>query len=117
MSKGEKSYWINSGSYSLLERGFGQILGLGNMVLLLRAVSTEDYGLWIQFLIIVALIEVSRTGLIQNALIRYLSTNEGENRGKINTASIFINICLTSITILLLFGFGKTSSQLFLYRS
>lgn len=101
-SKGEKSYWIKSGSYSLLERVFGQILGFGNMFLLLRAVEKDAYGLWIQFLIIVALIEVSRTGLIQNGLIRYLSTSQEKDQGKINTASIFINVCLTTLTISLL---------------
>jgi lipopolysaccharide exporter len=102
MSKEEKHYWIRSGSYSFLERIFGQILGFANMFLLLRAVSKNEYGLWIQFLIIVALIEVSRTGLIQNALIRYLSTSEEKDKSKINTASIFINVCLTSLTISLL---------------
>lgn len=113
MSKEEKSYWITSGSYSFLERIFGQILGFANMFLLLRAVSKDEYGLWIQFLILVALIEVSRTGLIQNALIRYLSTSEEKERSKINTASIFINICLTSLTILLLLLLAKPAVNYF----
>jgi len=104
MSKEEKSYWVKSGSYALMERVFGQILGFGNMYLLLRAVTEAEYGLWIQFLIIVALIEVSRAGLIQNALIRYLTTSEEKEKGKINTASIIINVGLTlSIIGLLLF--------------
>lgn len=102
MSKGQKSYWIKSGSYALLERIFGQVIGFGNMFMLLRAVSKDEYGLWIQFLIIVALIEVSRTGLIQNALIRYLTTSEEKDQGRINTASVFINVCLTSLTIIIL---------------
>ncbi len=113
MSKKENSYWIKSGSYSILERIFGQILGLGNMVLLLRAVSTDEFGVWIQFLIIVALIEVSRTGLIQNALIRYLSTSKEKDRAKINTASIFINICLTLLTILFLLLLSKPAINYF----
>lgn len=113
MSDEEKSYWIKSGSYSLMERIFGQVLGFANMFLLLRAVSKDDYGIWIQFLIIVALIEVSRTGLIQNALIRYLSTSQEKDRGKINTASIFINICLTSLTIISLLLLAKPAINYF----
>ena len=45
MASKEKAYWIKSGSYSLLERVIGQILGFGNMFLLLRAVSEHEYGL------------------------------------------------------------------------
>lgn len=107
MSQGQKSYWIKSGSYSLMERIFGQFLGFGNMFLLLRAVSEAEYGLWIQFLIIVALVEVSRAGLIQNALIRYLSTSEETDKGKINTASMVINVSLTLLTISLLLLVSK----------
>jgi len=84
-----------------------------NMFLLLRIVSEDEYGLWIQFLIIVALIEVSRTGLIQNALIRYLSTSEEKDKSKINTASIFINLSLTSITILLLLLLARPAVMYF----
>ena len=102
MSKGEKSYWIKSGSYSVLERVIGQIIGFGNMFLLLRAISTEEYGLWIQFLILAAVIEVSRTGLIQNGLIRYLTTSKKEEIPKINTASLFNSFALTFFIIALL---------------
>ncbi len=103
MSKGEKSYWIKSGSYSVLERVFGQFIGFGNMFLLLRAVSKEEFGLWIQFLILAAVIEVSRTGLIQNGLIRYLTTSAEEEKPKINTASLFNALVLTFIVIILIF--------------
>ncbi len=102
MSKGEKSYWIKSGSYSVLERVIGQIIGFGNMFLLLRAITTEEYGLWIQFLILAAIIEVSRTGLIQNGLIRYLTTSKEEDIPKINTASLFNSFALTVFIIILL---------------
>ena len=103
MNKGEKSYWIKSGSYSVLERVFGQFIGFGNMFLLLRAVSKEEFGLWIQFLILAAVIEVSRTGLIQNGLIRYLATSPEEEKPKINTASLFNALVLTFIVIMLIF--------------
>ena len=102
MSKGEKSYWIKSGSYSVLERVIGQIIGFGNMFLLLRAISTEEYGLWIQFLILAAIVEVSRTGLIQNGLIRYLTTSKEEEKPKINTASLFNSFALTIFIVVLL---------------
>lgn len=102
MSKGEKSYWIKSGSYSVLERVVGQIIGFGNMFMLLRIVSKAEYGLWIQFLILAAVIEVSRTGLIQNGLIRYLTTSKEEEIPKINTASLFNSFALTFFIIVLL---------------
>ena len=113
MSSKEKAYWIKSGSYSLLERVIGQIIGFGNMFLLLRVISKEEYGLWIQFLILAAIIEVSRTGLIQNGLIRYLSTSSKEDIPKINTASLFNSACLTGIIIFLLLFLTKPINTYF----
>ena len=113
MSSKEKAYWIKSGTYSLLERVIGQIIGFGNMFLLLRAVSKEEYGLWIQFLILAAVIEVSRTGLIQNGLIRYLTTSSKEDIPKINTASLFNSLCLTGIVIFLLLFLTKPINSYF----
>ena len=103
MSKGGKSYWVKSGSYSISERIFGQFIGFGNMFLLLRIVSKEQFGLWIQFLILATVIEVSRTGLIQNGLIRFLTTSSEEEKPKINTASLFNALALTLIVIILIF--------------
>ena len=113
MSSKEKAYWIKSGSYSLLERVIGQIIGFGNMFLLLRIVSKEEYGLWIQFLILAAIIEVSRTGLIQNGLIRYLTTSKKEDKPKINTASLFNSFCLTGFVIFLLLFLTKPINSYF----
>ena len=103
MSKGGKSYWVKSGIYSISERIFGQFIGFGNMFLLLRIVSKEQFGLWIQFLILATVIEVSRTGLIQNGLIRFLTTSSEEEKPKINTASLFNALALTLIVITLIF--------------
>ncbi|MEM6963898.1 MAG: flippase [Bacteroidota bacterium] len=106
MSKEDKSYWLKSGSYSLLDRIFSVLLGLGNFALLTRNISKAEIGLWIQFLIVVAFIETGRSGLIQNGLLRYLNTSKKEDLGKINTASLTLSALLSlgSVVILLILG-------------
>ena len=102
MSKEEKTYWVKSGTYSLLDRIFSVLLGLANLVLLLRILTKDEFGLSIQFLIVVAFIETGRAGLIQNALLRYLNTSKDEDKGKINTASVVLSFILSICSIILL---------------
>ena len=103
MSSKEKAYWIKSGSYSLLDRIVAVLLGLANLMLLYRAIDKTQFGLWFQFLIVTAFIEIGRSGLIQNALIRYITTSKKEEIGNINSASLFINISLSFLSIIILF--------------
>ncbi len=71
-------------------------------MLLFRSLSKEDFGYWVAFLTIVAILEVGRIGLLQNALVKYLTTCEEEDYAKITTASLGLNIILTGIIVLIL---------------
>ena len=115
MSSKEKAYWIKSGSYSFLDRIVAMLLGLANLMLLYRAIDKSQFGLWFQFLIVTAFIEMGRSGLIQNALIRYVTTSKKEEIGKINTASLFINITLSFLSILILFLIAKPFANAYNY--
>jgi len=85
------------------------------MMLLFRAIDKGQFGLWFQFLIVTAFIEMGRSGLIQNALIRYITTSKEEDIGKINTASLFINFTLSLLSILILFFVAKPLADAYNY--
>ncbi|MBC8110909.1 MAG: flippase, partial [Verrucomicrobia bacterium] len=101
-----KSYWLTSGIFTLLKYGSALVFNFGSNVLLYYLLSVKESGVWSLFLIIaVNFIEVSRSGLIQNGLIRYLSITHVDDHPKIITASFTLNLILTAITVTLL-GLG-----------
>lgn len=113
MSEAPKSYWIKSGFFSLFEKGSALLFGLGGFMILTRAWTKEDLGLWVLFALMCSIAEVGRAGLQQNALVKYLSTAEGKEIGKISTASLFNNLVITAIIIAALLFFGQVMEAFF----
>jgi len=95
----------------LLERVSILCVGIGNYILLVRTLSMGDMGAWVLFLTVTAFIEVGKDGLLQNALIKYLTTSDKDEHTKINTASLFLNFALCLLSILFLLGFGGILSN------
>lgn len=52
------------------------------------------------FLAITSIIEVGRTGLLQNTLVKHLTTSDPADYGKISTASLVLNIGLALICLI-----------------
>ena len=90
-----KRYWIVSGLYAFFEKGANYLFGFGSVAILYRSLEISEMGVWVLFLTICAFLEVTRMGLIQNALVKFLSSEEKSEHGRINTASLFLNIVLT----------------------
>ncbi len=96
------SYWFKSGILTLLQRFSLIIFGFGSFFILVRFLPKSDVGIWTIFFSITALAEVARNGLIQNALIRNLTTTEIGEHSLINTASFILNCIITlGLTIVL----------------
>lgn len=73
------------------------------MYLLLRIFSKAEFGVWVLFLAITSLIEVGRTGLLQNTLVKHLTTSDDpEDYRNISTGSLVLNVGLAIICILVL---------------
>ena len=68
-------------------------------MLLYRILTKEQVGIWVIFLTIASIIEVARIGLLQNALVKFLTSAKEEDYPKIVTASFFINLVFTALTI------------------
>ena len=96
-----KSYWIKSGSYTLLQRvsvlGFGML----NVMMLARMLDKPEFGLWTLFLSIGGFLEVLRNGFIRNPLVATLS-HEDTDRGKVMTSSFYLNTVISVVMMLVL---------------
>ena len=103
MASAERSYWLKSGFYSLLERGSVFLFGFGSYLFLVRIWTKDEFGAWVVFMAATSFIEVGRSGLLQNALVKYLSTCKTADYGIISTASLVSNILITAVSIVLLF--------------
>lgn len=107
-----QSYWIRSAIFTLFERGSVLLFGLGSTIILLRSLSKEDFGEWVTFMTITAFIEVGRSGLQRNGLVKYLSTCNEEDYGKVSTASLSLNIIITLFCLAFLFFAADPLSNL-----
>lgn len=89
------------------------LLGLGSVYILFRVLSQEDFGAWVVFLTITSILEVSRAGLLQNALVKFLTTSEKEMYGQIASASVVLNGCVTIGSVLLLLLIAQPLATVF----
>lgn len=92
-----KNYWLKNGLINILQNGLTVVIAIVSLFFLLRITTKEDYGTWVLFLTVVSIIEVSRNGLTQEAIVKYLSTANNENQKDITTAALFINFLMTII--------------------
>ena len=102
-----KNYWISSGLYSLLNQVTQMVFNLGSMLILYRVLDKPTCSVWVLFVTITALIEVSRTGLLQNGLMTFLNTHPKSVHDSINTASLFLNVSFSVLFAILLWSTSK----------
>ena len=105
MTSKNKQYWLGSAFFTVFDRLAVQVFGMGTVMLLLRhfADRPETYGVWVLYLMIGAFIEVSRNGLIQSALIKFINGASPEDYAKVATASFTLNLIFTGMVCLFLF--------------
>lgn len=109
----KRSYWLKSGLLTIGERLSLILFGFGSLYLLLRALSKDEFGVWVLFLTVTSFIEVGRVGLLQNALVKYLTTIEEEDDyRRISTASLILNIILSFGCVILLLAIAYPLSRL-----
>lgn len=98
------NYWLRSGFFTLLEKGTGLVFSLGTAMLLLRMLSKEIFAAWGIFMIIGYFVEMGRSGLIQNGLVRALAQhkNDPAQYAAISTASFVLNVAFSLLTNVLL---------------
>src|ERR1700744_250034 len=91
------SYWINSGKYTAIQKF--SVLGMGvvSFILLTRIMDTTGYGIWGLFFTITSITETARTALLKNAFIRFMNQTPEEEHGRLQSATLIINVGLSVI--------------------
>jgi O-antigen/teichoic acid export membrane protein len=105
-------YWIRSGFFTLLQNLLGVFFSIGSFYILLRLLGQNEYGVWALFMVTVTILETVRGGLVQNALIKYLASEEKAEHPGIIAASFTISGLLTLFCILINLGFSELLSAL-----
>ncbi len=105
--RGKDFYWIRSGFFTILQNLSGVFFGFATFYLLVHYLLDEHaFGSWTLFLSTVTVLEIVRSGLVQNALIKFISGSDEEDHSKIISSSFVITGILTlgCIVISLLFA-------------
>ncbi len=102
----KNNYWLRSGFYSMIQRISTVLFGFASFAILVRYFSKEDFGIYVLFISVTSLVEVARIGLIQNALIKFLSSANEEEYKDILISSFILNILVTLLSVLLLIAFA-----------
>ncbi len=108
----QNNYWLRSGFINILQNFSGLFLSFGGFYFLVRILTKDQFGTWTLFLSITSIIELTRNGLIQNALIKHLASANRLDKMKIVTASAVINVTFTLIVFLLLILLAHLAAEL-----
>jgi lipopolysaccharide exporter len=103
--------WIKSGVYSIGSRFSVLLFGFGSFYFLIRYLPKNEFGAWSLFLTTTMIVEMSRNGLIQNALIKLLHSHDAADSHKVVTASWMINILYSLVIYLILIGIAGLLSK------
>ncbi|GGM87196.1 hypothetical protein GCM10010967_19480 [Dyadobacter beijingensis] len=102
--EGKKDYWLKSGFINIVQNFSGVFFGFAGFYLLVRLLTKHDFGVWTLFISTTTILEAIRSGLLQNALIKYISSSDAKEHPAIITASFAINgivqvVCIAAILI------------------
>ncbi|QRQ99575.1 flippase [Dyadobacter sandarakinus] len=97
--KQKDHYWLKSGTINILQNFSGVFFGFAGFYVLVRVLSKHDFGVWTLFLSTTTILEAIRSGLIQNALIKYISSSDNREHPEIITASFAISGAVSLVTI------------------
>jgi O-antigen/teichoic acid export membrane protein len=95
------SYWIRSAFYTILQRFSITLFGLVNLMVLIRSLSKPQMGIWALFLVVTSIFETTKSGLLKNAHVRFVSgASEPNDKSAIASSSLLINAAITGLFIL-----------------
>ncbi|MBM4175840.1 MAG: hypothetical protein FJ213_06670 [Ignavibacteria bacterium] len=103
-----KKYWFPSGIYSFLQNVVLLISGFTSFILLVRFYSKSEFGAWALYLAVTTFADVTRSGFVNNALIKFSTPANSEDYKNILTASLFLHSVMTLLGITLIIFLAPT---------
>lgn len=108
------SYWFRSALYSTFQRFSLIIFGFFSFFLLIRSLSIDQMATWALFLTIITLLENTKSALLKNAHIKYVTAAHSvTEKTSIASSSLLVNAGITLFFILLILIFGEQIDTLF----
>lgn len=108
------SYWIRSAFFTFLQRFSLTFFGFLNLMLLTRSLSIPGMGTWALFLTITGIFETTKSNLLKNAHIRYVSgSDKPDEHTAVASSSFLINAAITLFFVLLVIFFAGWISRWF----
>lgn len=95
------SFWLNSFFFTFLQRFSLVFLGAASFIILVHSVSPAEFSNWALYTVILSSIEMVKSGLLRNAVIKFLATAEPSDRPKVIASAFWINAVYSLIIILL----------------
>lgn len=106
------SYWIHSAFYTSIRRFSLTIFGFVNFVILIRSLTPDQMGVWALFLAVTSIYEITKSGLVVNAHIRFINqTKDPEEQSNIAASSFLINLGLAILFIIFIIFFAPWLSR------
>ncbi|MFT4153337.1 flippase [Parafilimonas sp.] len=91
---------MRSAFYTILQRFSLTFFGLINFMVLARVLSHTEMGIWALFLTVTTVFEASKSGLLKNAHVRYVSSsNIDSEKIEVASSSFIINLVISIIFI------------------
>jgi lipopolysaccharide exporter len=104
MTTPNRRYWLQSGFLSLMINFQNLLFGFGSFFYLVRLLDTTHFGIWSLFVATTTIFDSARSGMIQNALIKYLSEHDKKDHPTILTASFYLSGALMALCIIVNFS-------------
>ncbi|HXB09206.1 MAG TPA: flippase [Puia sp.] len=104
MSTPNRRYWLQSGFLSLMINFQNLLFGFGSFFFLVRMLDKPHFGIWSLFIATTTIFDSARSGMIQNALIKYLSDHDKKEHPLILTASFYLSGALMVACIIVNFS-------------
>lgn len=86
---------------SLAGNGIMSVLGMLNMMILYRALSVSDIGMWVFFLSILLLVDTFRSGFLTTAFIKFYAGAGQERSKEVLGSAWYLAIVITGILVIL----------------
>lgn len=107
------SYWFRSAFYSILQRFSLIFLGFASFFLLIRSLTVPQMATWALFLTITTILENTKSALLKNAHIKYVSAcDSAHEKAAIASSSMLINASISFVFLLLILLAGRQISFL-----
>jgi O-antigen/teichoic acid export membrane protein len=93
------------------------LFGFGSFYFLVRMLDKHSFGVWTLFIATTSVFEMARSGLIQYALIKFLSESSDEEKPKVVSASFILSAILMAVCILINISIAGYLSRLWHSRN